>query len=202
MCPNCGTFWNEGEFGLKLLPKQLKNNSKTTKLLEKLKESNTNLTKSQKNRAKWLKKKISNHMAIKCYLCKHRSLIDIEKPKHKSQKPLPEDANKSIEVEVTKLNLENSTKKSKKRKNKKNNNNQIPDNIKVVSEPAKPEHGKIVGKSAKKSKNKNTNVPVTNKIVSKTQKQNSLLQLAALLQKQSKNVANNSAQDRLKSFLK
>lgn len=205
MCPHCGTFWNEGEFSLKLLPKQFKNSSKTKKLLERFKNSNNatdkKLTKSQRNRAKWLKKKISNHMAIKCYQCKHKSLLNIEKPKVKAPKHLT-DENKSTELEVTKLNLENSTKKAKIRKNK-SNSNQVQNNTKTITKPAKPEQVKTEEKSGKKSKNKKKiNVATPNKVISKTQKQNSLLQLAALLQKQSKNESNNSNHNRLQSFLK
>lgn len=197
MCPYCGSFWNNSDYGLKLIPKQFKIRSKTKKLVENLEKSKgfsyKILNKKQRNRAKWLKKKVSNHLAINCFQCKHRSLLKIDNSKLKSPRQLTGVKETS---DLRKASVKNSLQKSKSGSNaKKNEKGEI---ITPVSSKLRNIQER---KSHKKPKTKN-NGNLSNKVVSKTQKQNSLLHLAALLQKQSKDSSNNTAEKRLLSFLK
>ncbi|KAM7342236.1 uncharacterized protein ACRADG_009712 [Cochliomyia hominivorax] len=175
MCPYCGCFWNDVQFGLKLVTKRLQNSSKNKKLIDGLKQNDygteKRLTKRQKNRAKWLQKKVSNHLEIKCFQCKHKSLLKMEN--QKQQDFINEKT--ECKAETPKLSL-------KKANNLKNLKKEGIDN-----------------KSTKGSKK---NIGLSSKKMSKTQKQNSLLQLASLLKKQSNNSRLNCVQNRLQSFLK
>ncbi|XP_065369601.1 uncharacterized protein LOC135961890 [Calliphora vicina] len=197
MCPYCGCFWNDSTYGLKLISKQFNNNSKTKKLIEKLEQVKGStgkvLNKKQKNRAKWLMKKNSHNLAISCYQCKRKSLLKLENPKLKTRQQLVQEKSQTEKetpaFESGKKLLSHHQQKNKNGSNLENN----------ISTPLPSKSKKEISKT-KNKKVANNNAP--NKVVSKTQKQNSLLQLAALLQKQTKDDKKNSAQKRLESFLK
>ncbi|XP_037827766.1 uncharacterized protein LOC119615850 [Lucilia sericata] len=201
MCPHCGCFWNDSEYSLKLIPKQLKNSTKAKKLIDKLEQvqgtTGQVLKKKQKNRAKWLKKKITNHLAINCYQCKRKSLLKMEVPKYKTRKEL---VSEKVQIEKEAPVLNSGKKSEKQHQQISNKGCNSPSTLQ-----SKSKKEKIGNKSQNITKSKNkkqANSDTTNKVISKTQKQNSLLQLAALLQKQSKDDSKNSAQKRLQSFLK
>ena len=169
------------------------------KLVEKLEKGNGNdngppLNKSQRNRAKWLKKCLSNRLEVTCENCRRKSIIEMEIPKNKSvnnkQKIVKTDSQPSL----------NSNIKSDK-KSLKNTVGQclVPQKPKIDT----PQQNTISNKAVKiqsegkKNKKKNT---ATTKVISKTQSQNKLLQLAALLKKNPQQV--NSKTNKLDSFLK
>ncbi|XP_075164947.1 uncharacterized protein LOC142237496 [Haematobia irritans] len=233
MCSHCGSFWSESDFKLKLKSQHITMKGKTKRLIEKLNTTKEpgqrgSLSGKQRKRAKWLQKRATQYMEIKCDLCQHISKIKMEKPKNKPKKVVDaEDADVLMVEQEESLRAENDT-KSKVKKKKKNKNklaglklplemqqDKKPENAKtpqkpqqtsssVVATPKTPTLKTQPSKSKKKNISGNTTNPSNNanKVVSKTQQQNSLLQLAALLKKNSTSNEKTSAQKRLESLLK
>lgn len=210
MCPFCSSFWSESEFSLKLNSQQVANNSKTRKLIDMLDKSKDvnfkgNLSRKQINRAKWLKKRLTNSIEINCYQCKRKSLVKMEKPENK----IKETTEINTQFQNTD-NLKDQIKKPKKKKIKcERSGLKIPhENKPIISTPltksetfqSKP-LGKIVNQKSPHGQ-QTSKVIKNNKVVSKTQKQNSVLQLATLLKNQSSSSAKNLAQKRLEALLK
>ncbi|KAL9917574.1 uncharacterized protein ACN427_000304 isoform 1-T5 [Glossina fuscipes fuscipes] len=253
MCSHCGCFWHESEFKLKPHSQQVPVRAKALKLIAKLEETNQEhyknvLTGKQRRRAKWLKKRITNYMKVKCELCQHKTLIKMEKPQKK--KRLNKNANLPIEEEETVSNVH--LKSIKKKKNKANKNTglnkpkqhfdqekHLPVKTPTVLIPSKPSveatkqinKTKFVSKqptvksksnnaritqsqspatkvnSSKKHKSKQSSKISTPPVAvqSKTQRKNSLLQLAALLKQQTtsnRTETAKSTQQRLEALLK
>ncbi|KAI9577608.1 uncharacterized protein LOC119641379 [Glossina fuscipes] len=253
MCSHCGCFWHESEFKLKPHSQQVPVRAKALKLIAKLEETNQEhyknvLTGKQRRRAKWLKKRITNYMKVKCELCQHKTLIKMEKPQKK--KRLNKNANLPIEEEETVSDVH--LKSIKKKKNKANKNaglnkpkqhfdqeKHLPVKTPTVLIPSKPSveatkqinKTKFVSKqptvksksnnaritqsqspatkvnSSKKHKSKQSSKISTPPVAvqSKTQRKNSLLQLAALLKQQTtsnRTETAKSTQQRLEALLK
>uniref|UniRef100_A0A1B0AXF9 Uncharacterized protein n=1 Tax=Glossina palpalis gambiensis TaxID=67801 RepID=A0A1B0AXF9_9MUSC len=253
MCSHCGCFWHESEFKLKPHSQQVPVTAKALKLIAKLEETNQEhyknvLTGKQRRRAKWLKKRITNYMKVKCELCQHKTLIKMEKPQKK--KRLNKNANLPIEEEETVSDVH--LKSIKKKKNKANKNaglnkpkqhfdqeKHLPVKTPTALIPSKPSveatkqinKTKFVSKqptvksksnnaritqsqspatkvnSSKKHKSKQSSKISTPPVAvqSKTQRKNSLLQLAALLKQQTtsnRTETAKSTQQRLEALLK
>lgn len=251
MCSHCGCFWHESEFKLKPHSQQVPVRSKALKLIAKLEETNQEhsqnvLRGKQRRRAKWLKKRITNYMKVKCELCHHTTLIKMEKPQKK--KRLNTNANLPMEEEETVSDVH--LKSIKKKKNKANKNAGLnipkqhfeqekhqPAKTQTVFIRSKPSvaatkqinETKFVSKqptvkpksnstritqspatkanSNKKHKSKQSSKISTPPVAvqSKTQRKNSLLQLAALLKQQTtsdRTETTKSTQKRLEALLK
>ena len=200
MCSHCGYFWYEGKFKTKSIPKRKLNNVRAKKLVEKLEKGNSTdngppLNKTQRKRAKWLKKCLSNRLEVTCENCKRKSIIEMEIPKNKS-------VNKKQEIVKTdsKHILNSNVKNDKKSLKNTIEKNLVPQKPKIDTSQRKKISGKELKKvqpEGKKNKKKNT---AATKVISKTQSQNSLLQLAALLKKNPQQVK--STTNKLDSFLK
>ncbi|XP_013098836.1 uncharacterized protein LOC106081444 isoform X2 [Stomoxys calcitrans] len=238
MCSYCGCFWNESEFQMRLKSKHVTMKAKTKRLIEQLNRSNKEdgqLSGKQRKRAKWLQKRATQYMEMKCEQCGHKSKIKMEKPKKKSKATAAESnskANNSAAEQEDVIAIEEdiktkTTKKKKKNKNKlaglklplegKQDKQQThkPNIIKTPPQNpmplpiAKTQAPKTITpnlqsqKSKKKKKTSSNITPTISKTVSKTQQQNSLLQLAALLkQSSSSSDGKSSTQKRLESLLK
>uniref|UniRef100_A0A1A9VL16 Uncharacterized protein n=1 Tax=Glossina austeni TaxID=7395 RepID=A0A1A9VL16_GLOAU len=251
MCSHCGCFWHESEFKLKPQSQQVPVRTKALKLIAKLEETNQEhsqnvLRGKQRRRAKWLKKRITNYMKVKCELCHHTTLIKMEKPQTK--KRLNKNANLPMEEEETVSDVHLKSIKKKKNKANKNAGLNIPkqhceqekqqsvkaQTVLIKSKPSvaatkQINETKFVSKQPTvKPKSNNTRItqsPATkansNKkhkskqsskistppvaVQSKTQRKNSLLQLAALLKQQTTSDGTETAkstQKRLEALLK
>ncbi|XP_055904352.1 ribosomal L1 domain-containing protein CG13096 [Eupeodes corollae] len=176
MCPKCSSIWSESKFSLSLKPLRI-HSQKAEKLVEKLKTDQKSLSRKQKKRAKWLKKKICNNVEITCEFCKLKTKQALIKTKEK------------IKTEEKEPEIEIPTKKKKKKKDK-SAGLKLDKVIKppVTLQPQSQPHPKKPNPNppAKKN-NKSKAQPAKAKIektISKTQKQNSLLQLAKMLKSQ------------------
>ncbi|XP_073847592.1 uncharacterized protein [Musca autumnalis] len=124
MCSHCGLFWSESEFRMKLKSQHVTVKGKTKRLIEKLGKSKEPgqkalLTGKQRKRAKWLQKRATQHIEIKCDQCQHKSIVKLDKPKNK-RKPLAnvEEATNQEEAVVIENEQKPKTKKKKKNKDK------------------------------------------------------------------------------------
>ncbi|TMW43596.1 hypothetical protein DOY81_011327, partial [Sarcophaga bullata] len=181
MCSHCGYFWYEGKFRTKSIPKRTFNNS-AKRLIEKLEKNNstengTPLNKSQRKRAKWLKKCLSKRLEITCENCNRKSTIEMEIPKNKSVN------NKQQFVKTDwKTSLNSNNKSDKKSQKNSIGQNLVSQKLKTDTSQQKTTSSKELKVQSEGKKNKKKNITAT-KVISKTQSQNNLLQLAALLKK-------------------
>lgn len=237
MCSHCGLFWSESEFRMKLKSQHVTVKGKTKRLIEKLQKSKEPdqkdlLTGKQRKRAKWLQKRATQHIEIKCDQCQHKSIVKLDKPKKKAKK-VDDVADAQEEVIVIEGNgTKPKAKKKKKNKDKvaglkipldkkqdkplqqQNANKQktpqkekpptaqTPKVTQQLTQTNKTKKKKKPSNATTTPKASNNNNNKVQKVVSKTQQQNSLLQLAALLKNNSSNSGKNSTQNRLEALLK
>ncbi|CAD7014487.1 unnamed protein product [Ceratitis capitata] len=245
MCRRCSSKWNETNFRMKLNPQEITYSAKAKRQIEKLYnaksgiENRRALTRKQRKRAKWLKKRVMNSVEIQCELCQHKTRIEMHKPNKRE----PESGTMKCNADENDLpELITSTPvtaKTKKKKNKskdktaglkiekvqmvtsKNVTANIVDNKNRINNIKKQEHSVPIANTqqphkksiikadvktttnlsqplkAKKQKKKAKTFPTAAapKIQSKTQQQNSILQLAALLKAQNKPGPNATQKD-------
>ncbi|XP_005179021.1 uncharacterized protein LOC101893795 [Musca domestica] len=120
MCSHCGLFWSESEFRMKLKSQHVTVKGKTKRLIEKLQKSKEPdqkdlLTGKQRKRAKWLQKRATQHIEIKCDQCQHKSIVKLDKPKKKAKK-----VDDVADVQQEAIALDENGPKSKPKKKKKN----------------------------------------------------------------------------------
>ncbi|XP_053963561.1 uncharacterized protein LOC128866682 [Anastrepha ludens] len=252
MCPRCSSKWDETNFQMKLKPQQVALTTKVKKQLEKLYEANKStesrrtITKKQRKRAKWLRKRVLSNVEMQCELCQHKTLLTLHKPSRGEREsrtletaeleestivetvpaPTPVKTKKNKSKDKTAgLKLDNVQTHAAKKVTPNKDANQRRSNQKTAAVIVKPQaNNKSVSKTAaapkqqakhaanltqplkSKKKKQHTKVvaaPVAQNVKSKTQKQNSLLQLAALLKAQTTSKAGaNVAQKKLESLLK
>ncbi|XP_055852479.1 translation initiation factor IF-2 [Episyrphus balteatus] len=182
MCPKCSSIWSESKFSLSLKPLRI-HSKKAEKLVDKLNKDQKSLSKKQKKRAKWLKKKICNTVEIKCEFCQTKTKQTLIRTKVK------------LKIEEKEPKIEIPIKKKKKKKSKDKSAGLKLDRL--IPQTKKP--NPFATKTENKPKKQKTAQPKTQqskakieKTISKTQKQNSLLQLAKMLKSQGPTSGSNS----------
>lgn len=169
MCPKCSSIWSESTFSMVSKPLQIRSR-KAEKLVEKLNSHQKDLTRKQKKRAKWLKKKIYNNVVIKCEFCKNKTVQLLQRSKPK------------LKVEEKTSDIEVAVKKKKKKSKDKSAGLKLDKVIVQQTQPKKPLN-QPNSKKANKPKVQVSKAKIE-KSISKTQKQNSLLALAKMLKSQ------------------
>lgn len=248
MCSHCSRFWGDNDFTMRIRSQSAVYNSKVRKLISKLDEAQSQnkpelLSRKQKRRAKWLKKRTTSCVELYCNLCKRKTIIRMQKLHHKKTVQAKDN---NIKTEPSAI-PQKTTKKKKKKKSPNVKNSGLPTITKECktsnASSTKPEIKSIDKKQSNQMKNvnKNTNIPVrppvkqikvektavkthnmqasaniarkakTKLTMSKTQSDNSLLRLAALLKSQRVSSINSNGcensdiknqQQRLAAFLK
>ncbi|XP_068146385.1 uncharacterized protein [Drosophila tropicalis] len=202
MCARCGNQWNDGNYDLRLkpssiseTPKRLRQVAKLDEVQQKGQDAQT-LSRGAKKRAKWLKKRMPSNMIVDCSLCRHKTMLPLEKHKRKRQQTEVEVEQKIIESkDVPAVN------NSKKKKKGKKNSTIHPSPTVAAATTTKTAITKATATTKKqKGKTKATLPPPPPP--SKTQKKNALLQLAAQLKAHASKDTGKTPQNRLQAFLK
>nr|XP_017014766.2 translation initiation factor IF-2 [Drosophila takahashii] len=228
MCSRCGNQWTDGRYQLHLQPQRLRQSAKSRRLIAQLETVRAKQTKGEmssgaRKRAKWLKKRMASQMAVDCEVCRHKTMLPLEKGKKRAKAKAAEETMAATQPAAAGPNKKKAKKKKSQAPNKDINAGlKIPQQQKTPQQqqqqPAKspaPASSKKacqpVGKASQnpsqtsKKKKKKPAQPapvVAAKTQSKTQKQNALLQLAAQLKSNAFKDASKSQQNRLQAFLK
>nr|XP_016940476.1 histone H1.0-A [Drosophila suzukii] len=222
MCSRCGNQWTDGRYQLHLEPQRLRQSARNRRLIAQLEAVKAKPTKGEmssgaRKRAKWLKKRMASQMAVDCEVCRHKTMLPLEKTRKRAKLIATEETMAT----TTQPAAEGKNKKKAKRKKSQAPNKdinaglKIPQPQKTLQQPPKqPAPSKKASQpvgmasqnpsqTAKKKKKKPAQpAPAAAKTQSKTQKQNALLQLAAQLKSNAFKDASKSQQNRLQAFLK
>lgn len=149
MCARCGNQWSDGNYQLHLKPQRLANNAKRRRLIAQLDvikakqpKGSGRLSTAARKRAKWIKKRMCSGVvsagnslslslslllnaslfpqAVDCAVCKHKTLLPLEKPKKRSKSDV---TSETIPTTTTTVTPETAKKKMKKKKKQAPNNN-------------------------------------------------------------------------------
>ncbi|KAH8321544.1 hypothetical protein KR074_007996 [Drosophila pseudoananassae] len=212
MCSRCGNQWSDGRYELHLESQKLRQNAKNRRLIARLdavkaKMQRGEMSSAARKRAKWLKKRMASHMAVDCEVCRHKTMLPLEKGRKRAKL---QDKEESIVVAQPAA-----TGPTKKKAKTKAQNKDINAGLKIPQTepkqqqptPAKKapqtvQHPSQTPKKKNQKKNKATQPAPAPKTQSKTQKQNALLQLAAQLKSNAFKNASKSQENRLQAFLK
>lgn len=209
ICQKCSVCWIDGNYRMKVISTRIER-PKQKKLLQKL-EAGELLTKKQKIRAKWLKKKKTSFVEVKCLLCGNKSKLHLNRPPRK-------DSNEEQKPKINEVKEEPITKKKtskKKRKDKfvglnpalvqvaSTSNQQSAPGTSQQKKPSNAEKKlNPTSLNIKKTKNKQNIKNSIPKDVSKTKQKNTLLQLANLLKANNSSNTKSSTNNRLENLLR
>ncbi|EDV36901.1 uncharacterized protein Dana_GF11707 [Drosophila ananassae] len=213
MCSRCGNQWSDGRYDLHLESQKLRQTAKNRRLIARLDAVKAKLQRGElsigaRKRAKWLKKRMASHMAVDCDVCRHKTMLPLEKGRKRAKL---QDKEESVVI-VQPATAGPPKKKAKAKAQNKDINAglkipQAQQQKKPQPTPAKkaPQTVQPPSQTPKKKnqkKNKPTQPAPAPKTQSKTQKQNALLQLAAQLKSNAFKNASKSQENRLQAFLK
>ncbi|KAH8277594.1 hypothetical protein KR018_001924 [Drosophila ironensis] len=211
MCARCGTQWTDARYRLLLEPQAVRASAKHRRLVARLEAAKAGklargeLSAGARKRAKWLKKRTASHVTVDCEVCRHKTMLTLEKGQRRSAKPkatVEEDAMEVAQQAATGPNK----KKAKKKSQKKDANAglKIPQQQATGSRKGPQPVQKPSQAPKKKNQKKTKPAPpaLAQKTQSKTQKQNALLHLASQLKSHAFKDASKSQANRLQAFLK
>ncbi|XP_016957896.1 uncharacterized protein LOC108029914 [Drosophila biarmipes] len=221
MCSRCGNQWTDGRYQLHLEPQRLRQSAKNRRLIAQLEAVKAKPTKGEMNsgsrkRAKWLKKRMASQMAVDCEVCRHKTMLPLEKSRKRAKLIATAE---TMATTTQPAAVVQNKKKAKKKKSQAPNKDinaglKIPKQQKPQQQLQQPAPSKKTSQpvgtaaqnpsqtSKKKKKKPAQPAPAAAKTQSKTQKQNALLQLAAQLKSNAFKDASKSQQNRLQAFLK
>ncbi|XP_052841647.1 uncharacterized protein LOC128255876 [Drosophila gunungcola] len=224
MCSRCGNQWADGRYQLHLQPQKLRQSANKRRLIAQLenvkaKQIRGEMSSGARKRAKWLKKRMASQMAVDCEVCRHKTMLPLEKGRKRAKPKAKEETMTATQPAAADQNKKKAKKNKSQAPNKDINAGlQIPQQQKTpqqqqhlakspapskkASQPVGIASQNPSQTSKKKKKKPAQPTPAAAKTQSKTQKQNVLLQLAAQLKSNAFKDANKSQQNRLQAFLK